>query len=424
MINWHVSETTVKNNSLISVIVASAQTSSVVDYVVTCPNGDTYASFIELVNGQGAADLYVNSGNGAYSITLSSSCEQVIDATKLVIASCCLPSATACTLEIVTNKAAYNIGEIANIYIVNATPVTPVFVIANKTLHTVTPDANGHGLLSVQMVELGNYVIQAHQNTCLATPLSLTVVGTPNAVPSVANPAPACTKPLTSTPRFSRTGVTTGTNVALTITVCNENSGALSYSLPALTLPSELSSATPITITNEIIPSKTCRDFNFVVSCTNPTNEQITSVLTLPAHTYLCEGVTFSVLSGEDSLAIFAAAQSCGIEVTQFTITSTGASAAEIKLVVTNLGSANISQLTLYPLTLPSSLGGGTIDFNNVALASGASYTYTKQVVTSNTTGAPLTAVVFIPVNGISTVCNSAILTDDESHTASLLIPA
>jgi hypothetical protein len=225
--------------------------------------------------------------------------------------------------------------------------------------------------------------------------------------------------------KLSRPTIPTGTNATLTLVVYNENSGTLNYTLPELTLPAGLSSPTAIKLTNEPIPAHTSREFNFVISGVNSSATVETIALVFPPHTYQCDGATYTVASSNLSIVVLPAAQSCGVEVTAFTATPTtiiSGSKTTLTLTVHNLGSGSITQLSLNPVSLPAALGGGTIDFNNVTLAGGASYTYTKEVTTSNTTGSPISAVVYIPANRITCVCEGHLLTDDEAHTVSVLV--
>ena len=424
MTNFTVTPIRTEPNSLVTISVTGAWLLGYAMIRIDAPDNTSYTVGIKLENGSGSQEILLNSGAGQYSFVGISGCEAFVPTSLVVYATCCVPMPNACTLSLNVNRTSYTVGQNFQLLVSHGTPLTDVSVLFNNALLVIKLDEYGIGAVDYTATQAGTLNINAIQYNCVATYI-LTIMPVNNEVPEELNPPDKCKYPITVVPKFNRPSIPTGTNATLTLTVCNQNSDFLFCTLPELTLPSELSSLSPIKITNERIAANTCRDFNFTVSGLNSTALVKNLDLIIPPNTYTCDGANYQTSISSASVLILPEVQTCGLETLSFLAAPTTVLQGEdvtIRLTLKNIGSGTSSQITLNAVQLPTALSGGTLDFNNVTLAAGETYVYEKIVKAVNNTGADIFAVVQIPTAKITGNCENAIITDDEPHTVTIRI--
>jgi hypothetical protein len=423
-INWRVTPINLEPNGLATIEILSAPLRDAVHVTISTPNNSMYTVDITITEGKGEAQVMLNSGEGEYEFTLVDALPTVL---RVYATSQAAPALT-CKLTTTVARLTYLQGQEFKI-IVSQGLSGLATVICHHTLIPVTLDENGNGVAYYSHPVAGDINILAIQGTCSASAKVVNILPSINLPNTIANPLPKCQHPLRVTCKISRPTIPTGETATLTITVCNENNSALSYTLPAVTFAPDLgiSSSTTIAINNESIPPTTCRDFNFTIQGTNATNTYKTATIVLPHHTYVCEGESYTVAASGVSTIITPASQTCGLEVTHFSLSSTyvpKGTKVQLRMDIVNRGSGNISKLTLLPINLPSALGGGVFSFDNVSIDAGSNFINIQEYTTSNTTQYPITAVVYIPANSITGLCSGTLLADNEPHTVSVTVGA
>jgi hypothetical protein len=242
-----------------------------------------------------------------------------------------------------------------------------------------------------------------------------------------------CQGAVTVTPFFSNISVASGQPTTLMLVVKNTNSCPVtSFNLPALVLPANFTSLTPVSITNATILGKSSRTFEFALQVQNVSgaHEQASVVVPSSSATFTCSGNSYSAGGGSVTLTIAPATGSyCGLSVTQFAFTidpvpGGGTPVTTLTVSVRNLGSSPITGLTMPDLSIGGAnvlitSGSTTIGFPAVpTLAPGATHTVSVTVAYSPIPPPPITHTVTIPAGYVYGTCNGSIITNGTARSA------
>lgn len=242
-----------------------------------------------------------------------------------------------------------------------------------------------------------------------------------------------CQGGVTVTPFFSDLSVVSGQSVTLLLVVKNTNSCPItSFNLPALNLPAEFTTATPVSISNEIIPGKGSRTFEYVLQVQNTTPDPVQATITVPSSsgTFSCDGNSYSAGGGAVTLTIAPATGSyCGLVIDSFTFTPPSVldnTASTLEVVVRNVGSSVISNLAMPFLNIGGAdvvitAGATTIGFAAVpTLAPGATHTVSVSVTYDAIPANPHTHTVTIPAGYIYGTCNGSQISNGTARSAAI----
>jgi hypothetical protein len=242
-----------------------------------------------------------------------------------------------------------------------------------------------------------------------------------------------CQGGVTVTPFFSDNNAVSGQSVTLLLVVKNTNSCPINaFNLPALSLPSQFTSAIPVSLTNETVQGKGSSTFEFVLQVQNISGSPQDATVTIPSSsaTFTCGGNSYSAGGGAVTLTIAPASGFyCGLSIETFAFTPTSVpdnTTADLTVVVSNVGSSPITNLAMPQLGIGGvdvliTAGATSIGFAAIpTLAPGAAHTETVSVTYQAIGSLPLTHVVTIPAGYIYGTCNGSQISNGTARNASI----
>ena len=244
-----------------------------------------------------------------------------------------------------------------------------------------------------------------------------------------------CAGAASSTPFMSSNSIVSGQSVSLLLVVKNTNSCPITnFNMPALNLPAQFTTATPASITNETIPGKGSRTFEFVLQAQNTTANSQTVNITVPASsaTFACDGNYFSAGGGTVAVTIAPATGSyCGLSVDAFAFSAASvpnSTSVDLTVTVRNTGSSPISNLAMPNLYIGGAsvqieAGATQIGFPAIpVLAPGATHTTTVSVTYKSLAGLPLNHTVTLPAGFIYGTCNGSQISNGSARNATVTL--
>lgn len=278
------------------------------------------------------------------------------------------------------------------------------------------------------------------QSSVVFTPIYLG--GVPNTsnysvevLPCGAEEECTCQGSVLVTPILSSNSVVSGQPVSLLLVVRNTNSCPITnFNLPALNLPAEITSVAPVSITNETIPGKSSRTFEFALQVQNTGLDPVSVNLTVPASsaTFNCDGNPFSAGGGTVALTIAPATGSfCGMSIETFAFSAASVpdnTTVDLTITVRNTGSSPISNLAMPNLAIGGAnvqitAGATQIGFPAVpVLAPGATHTVTVAVTYQSLAGLPLNHTVTLPAGFVYGTCNGSQISNGVARNATITL--
>lgn len=244
-----------------------------------------------------------------------------------------------------------------------------------------------------------------------------------------------CAGAASITPFLSSNNIVSGQSVSLLLVAKNTNSCPITnFNLPALNLPAQFTAATPVSITNETIPGKGSRTFEFVLQAQNTTANSQTVNITVPASsaTFACDGNYFSAGGGTVAVTIAPATGSyCGLSVDVFAFSAASipnSTLVDLTVTVRNTGSSPISNLAMPNLFIGGAdvqieAGATQIGFPAIpVLAPGATHTTTVSVTYKSLAGLPLNHTVTLPAGFIYGTCNGSQISNGVARNATITL--
>lgn len=324
---------------------------------------------------------------------------------------------------------------------INASGLAPFAMFTVRITPTVGPvqyaplKADGSGNVVNAKIRLNDA-----QSSVVFTPI--VVGGVPNTANYSVEVLPCgeiaectCAGSASVTPFLTSNTVASGQSVSLLLVVKNTNSCPITnFTLPALNLPAQFTSAAPVSITNETIPGKGTRTFEFVLQAQNTSGSNQTVNITVPASsaTFQCDGDPFSAGGGTVALTITPATGSfCGMSIETFAFSAASVpdnTTVNLTITVRNTGSSNITNLAMPNL----SIGGANVQITAGAtqlgfpavpvLAPGAAHTVTVAVTYQSLAGLPLNHTVTLPAGFVYGTCNGSQISNGVARNATLTL--
>jgi hypothetical protein len=210
----------------------------------------------------------------------------------------------------------------------------------------------------------GNYTIQPLVPGCKLTPAVINA--------SVVNFAAqeACKGFVSVTPVFSDSQVSNGSTVNFTLQVQNTNAGAVTVTLPPMTLPAGLQvQGSAPQINNLVVNGNTSESVSFILKGANVSvADLLESISILPGQaSYVCGGSIRSAGGGQANITVKAPpAPACGIAITSLVFNTAAVSSggsATLTLKIKNIGTSAVT------------------NFNGTSAVTGAGITFTPSVM-------------------------------------------
>jgi hypothetical protein len=244
----------------------------------------------------------------------------------------------------------------------------------------------------------------------------------------------ACNGYVTVTPTFNVSAAPNNSNVALTISLNNTNSGPVTVNLPQVVLPAGLTSTQQIGGVIKTVQGGGSEQLNYMLSATNSGQNAIAASLTIPANfaSYVCNGSTFSAGGGAATVQLNPTpGPACGLVIQSFsasTSTISSGNQTSFVLVLKNTGTNPITNLSG---TVP--IGGNGITSSptplllaasNLTLAPGASHTLSATAsFTLTDPGAGAKIVYATTSNGVfSGTCNGTQVSNSASVSTTVTV--
>lgn len=289
-------------------------------------------------------------------------------------------------------------------------------------------------------IQNAKYRLNAGGATYTFTPIYGT--GTPNVSSYSVNVLPcgesvdcSCSGAVTIRPYLSSNSVASGQPVTLRLIVTNTNECPISQlNLPPIPLPPEITSVTEVSISNESVPGKSTKTFEYVLYAQNSGQDPINLNIQVPASygNYRCQGIQYAAGGGSAALEVLpTSGVMCGLIIESFTITPSSGEESEertITLTVRNIGTENLQNLAMPPIPfnqvgVQTTSGDTSISIPNLAnLAPNATHTVTRQCYLESMLGLPVNYTLTIPAGLIYATCSGSLINNLAPASASTVL--